>query len=83
MELKNPTVNITGTTHHVNMAKMHMTGWTKIALQIYKAKELQLMLAKNGFKTLKQYSIDGSDFKKNKTISMLTLAQKKTFNQTP
>ncbi len=41
------------------------------------------MLAKNGFKTLKQYSIDGSDFKKNKTISMLTLAQKKTFNQNP
>ena len=55
----------------------------KFTLQIYKAKELQLMLAKNGFKTLKQYSIDGSDFKKNKTISMLTLAQKKTFNQKP
>ena len=55
----------------------------KFTLQIYKAKELQSMLAKNGFKTLKQCGIDGSDFKKNKTINMLTLAQKKTFNQNP
>ena len=41
------------------------------------------MLAKNGFKTIKQCGIDGSDFKKNKTINILTLAQKKTFNQNP
>ena len=53
----------------------------KFTLQIYKAKELQLMLAKNGFKTIKQCGIDGSEFKKNKTINILTLAQKKTFNQ--
>ncbi len=49
----------------------------KFILQIYKAKELQLILAKNGFKTIKQFGIDGSCFKKNKTINMLTLAQKK------
>ncbi len=55
----------------------------KFTLQIYKAKKLQSILAKNGFKTLKQYGIDGSDFKENKTINMLTLAQKKTFNQKP
>ena len=49
----------------------------KFTLQIYKSKELKLILAKNGFKTIKQFGIDGSDFKKNKTINMLTLAQKK------
>ena len=48
----------------------------KFTLQIYKAKELQLMLAENGFKTLKQYGIDGSEFKECKTINILTLAQK-------
>jgi len=51
----------------------------KFTLQIYKAKELQLILAKNGFKTLKQYGIDGSDFKEYKTINILTLAQKNTY----
>ena len=48
----------------------------KFTLQIYKAKELQLMLAENGFKTLEQYGIDGSEFKECKTINILTLAQK-------
>jgi len=33
-------------------------------------------LAENGFKTLEQYGIDGSEFKKCKTINILTLAQK-------
>ena len=51
----------------------------KFTLQIYKAKELQLMLAENGFKTLKQYGIDGSEFKEYKTMNILTLAQKNTY----
>ena len=48
----------------------------KFTLQIYKAKELQLMLANNGFKTLGQYGLDGLEFKEYKTINILTLAQK-------
>lgn len=48
----------------------------KFTLQIYKAKELQLMLAENGFKILKQYGIDGLEFKEYQTINILTLAQK-------
>ena len=48
----------------------------KFTLQIYKAKELRLMLTENGFKTLGQYGIDGSEFKEYKTINILTLAQK-------
>lgn len=51
----------------------------KFTLQIYKAKELRLMLAENGFKTLGQYGIDGSEFKEYKTINILTLAQKQCF----
>ena len=52
--------------------------YNKFTLQIYKAKELQLMLAENGFKTLGQYGIDGLEFKEYKTINILTLAQKAT-----
>ena len=48
----------------------------KFTLQIYKAKELQLILADNGFKTLGQYGLDGLEFKEHKTINILTLAQK-------
>ena len=49
----------------------------KFTLQIYKAKELQFMLAENSFKTLGQYGLDGLEFKENKTLNILTLAQKK------
>ena len=49
----------------------------KFTLQIYKAKELQLMLADNGFITLGQCGIDGLEFKEYKTINILTLAQMK------
>lgn len=49
---------------------------SKCALQIYTANELQEMLAKNGFKTLAQYGMDGSKFSKNKTTSILTVSKK-------
>ena len=48
----------------------------KFTLQIYKAKELRLMLTENGFKTLGQYGLDGLEFKESKTLNILTLAQK-------
>jgi hypothetical protein len=48
----------------------------KFSLQIYKAGEFREMLSCNGFKTLGQYGIDGSKFAKNKTTSILTVAQK-------
>lgn len=48
----------------------------KFTLQIYTAKELREMLARNGFETLDQYGIDGSQFLDNKTIQILTVAKK-------
>jgi len=48
----------------------------KFTLQIYTAKELEDMLAKNGFETLGQYGIDGSKFSKTQTTSILTIARK-------
>ncbi|MES2961121.1 MAG: class I SAM-dependent methyltransferase [Pseudomonadota bacterium] len=48
----------------------------KFSLQIYSAKELRAMLARNGFKTLDQYGIDGSEFLEKKSTSILTIAQK-------
>lgn len=48
----------------------------KFSLQIYTAKELREMLFRNGFKTLNQCGIDGLEFVKNKTTSILTIAQK-------
>ncbi len=49
----------------------------KFSLQIYTAKELQEMLTINGFETIGQYGIDGSEFLEDKTISILTIAKKK------
>lgn len=49
----------------------------KFTLQIYTAKELRDMLARNGFKTLGQYGIDGAKFSERKTINILTVAQKR------
>jgi len=50
----------------------------KFSLKIYSAEELRQMLASCGFKTLKQYDIDGSKFIRNKSLSILTVAQKLT-----
>lgn len=48
----------------------------KFSLQLYSAKELKEMLARNGFKTLEQIGMDGSKFANKKTTSILTVAQK-------
>ena len=48
----------------------------EFSLQIYSAKELREMLARNGFKILEQYGIDGAKFSAKKSISILTVAQK-------
>lgn len=45
-------------------------------LQIYSAKELIEMLHRNGFKVLKQCSIDGSTFIENKTERIVTVSKK-------
>lgn len=45
-------------------------------LQLYTAKELKEMLARNGFKVLGQYGIDGSRFLEQKTERILTVARK-------
>ncbi len=49
----------------------------KFSLQLYKAKELKEMLAKNGFETMDQYAMDGSPFHENETKSILTVTRKK------
>lgn len=49
---------------------------SKCELQIYTAKELQEMLARNGFETIGQYDMDGSKFLKSKSTSILTVARK-------
>ena len=45
-------------------------------LQVYSAKQLNEMLSNNGFKVLRQCSVDGSRFYENKTERILTIAQK-------
>lgn len=45
-------------------------------LQLYTAKELKTMLAKNGFKVLSQCGIDGSKFSDKKTERIVTVARK-------
>ena len=46
------------------------------SLQIYTADELKQILHANGFKVLKQSSLDGTKFIPKKSISILTVAQK-------
>jgi ubiquinone/menaquinone biosynthesis C-methylase UbiE len=48
----------------------------KFSLQIYTAKELKEMLERNGFKLLNQYGINGDKFNEQKSLNILTLAQK-------
>ncbi len=45
-------------------------------LQVYSAKQLKEMLQKNGFKVLRQCSINGSRFSESKTDRILTIARK-------
>lgn len=46
-------------------------------LQVYTAGELNTMLARNGFETLRQYDIEGNGFIANKSLNILTMARKK------
>lgn len=48
----------------------------RFSLQIYSAKELREILARNGFKTLDQYAINGAKFSEKKSANILTVAQK-------
>lgn len=49
---------------------------SKFSLQLYTAKELRSMLARNGFDTLMQCGLDGSQFVSGKTTSILTMARR-------
>lgn len=46
------------------------------SLQIYTADELQATLARNGFETIHQYDMEGTDFIENKSLNILTVAKK-------
>lgn len=52
------------------------TSKTIATLQLYTAQELREMLARNGFKVLSQYGINGSKFSESKTERILTIAKK-------
>jgi len=43
------------------------------SLQIYTSKELQAMLARNGFEMVHQYDMDGNDFIPDRSLNMLTI----------
>jgi SAM-dependent methyltransferase len=47
------------------------------SLQIYTTRELQAMLARNGFETIHQYDMEGNDFVADKSLNILTVARKK------
>lgn len=49
----------------------------RFTLQIYNAKEIAEMLARNGFEVILQLGMDGSKFINDKTKSILTVAKKK------
>ncbi|KTD56744.1 SAM dependent methyltransferase [Legionella santicrucis] len=51
------------------------------SLQIYTAKELEIMLEHNGFKIVEQYDMDGNDFVAEKSLNILTVARKKSHDQ--
>ena len=48
----------------------------EFTLQIYTVKELREILAKNGFEVVEQYSMDGTEFLEDESISILTVARK-------
>lgn len=49
------------------------------SLQIYTAEELLTMLTKNGFEIIRQYDMDGNDFRADKSLNILTMARKITW----
>jgi ubiquinone/menaquinone biosynthesis C-methylase UbiE len=50
--------------------------YNQFSLQIYTANELKEILTRNGFETIAQYGMDGKEFIPNKTLSILTIAQR-------
>ena len=46
------------------------------SLQIYSIEELQAMLEQNGFETIHQYNMEGTDFVADKSLNILTVARK-------
>ncbi len=52
------------------------TSTSSQTLQIYNTDQLSDMLARNGFAILEQLAIDGSQFIKDKTVRILTIAKK-------
>ena len=57
-------------------ARKPQTLKSRFSLQLYTAKELRGMLARNGFDTLMQCGLDGSQFVSGKTTSILTMARR-------
>ncbi len=47
------------------------------SLQIYTSEELQAMLERNGFETIRQYDMEGNDFIADSSLNILTVARKK------
>jgi len=47
------------------------------SLQIYTAKQLRVMLERNGFDVIHHYDMDGNDFIADKSLNILTVARKK------
>lgn len=50
---------------------------SEFTLQIYSARQLQDLLAQNGFETLEQIEPEGSEFLNKESLSILTVARKK------
>lgn len=48
----------------------------EFALQIYTSEELKSMLIECGFKNVRHFALDGSEFITNKSVSILTIAEK-------
>lgn len=46
------------------------------SLQIYTAKQLRVMLERNGFEVIHHYDMDGNDFVADKSLNILTVARK-------
>ncbi|MFI5412619.1 MAG: class I SAM-dependent methyltransferase [Candidatus Micrarchaeales archaeon] len=58
---------------HKDLEVSKQVRWT---MQTYTAEWLKDMLARNGFRVIGQYALDGSKFSKKKSKAILTLAQK-------
>lgn len=51
------------------------------SLQIYTAEELREMLIQTGFEIVHQYDMDGNDFVANKSLNILMVARKKSYEK--